>query len=174
MALARRITQMLLDELSISFSELAEGTHFRVSDLETERAPSGVAPLSEPTLALTFEGKLGRMSATLVILMPHRAVEPVLIASDPAVAGPEIDAAGAVGEALGMVQVQLRAEVGSVDLALDEVLALRAGDVVSLGSGAGDGGVTLFADNVALHRGRLGRNGRRRAVQVVEQVEEER
>lgn len=172
-ALARRIVQMLLDELSLSFGELSEGTHFDLGDLEDERAPSGVAPLSEPTLAMTLEGKLGRMSATVVILMPHRAVEPVLIASDPAVNDPAVDAAGAVGEALGQVEVQLRAEIGSVDLALDEVLALKPGDVVTLAGAAGEDGVTIFADNVALHRARLGRNGRRRAVQVVERVEDE-
>lgn len=172
LALTRRILQTLLDELSISVGELSEGLRFGLSDLETERAPSGIAPLSEPTMALTLAARLGGMSAPFMVLIPHRAIEPVLIASDPAVAEVEVDAATAVGEALGAVQVQLRAEVGSIDLPLDEVLALRAGDIVRLAEGAGAGGVTLFADQVALHRARLGRNGRRRAIQIIEPMEE--
>jgi flagellar motor switch protein FliM len=166
-ALTKRIFTTLLDELSISFNDMAE-LRFGLVDIETERAPAQLAPLSEPTLAMTFEVKLERESSTMVLLIPHRAIEPVLrtavaLDADVALAA---DAAAAVTEALGGVVVQLRAEVGAVDMRLEDVLALRPGDVLRL-DGAVEDGAVLFADDIALQRCKLGRNSRRRAVGVI-------
>ena len=172
-ALTRRIFQTLLDELSISFNDVAE-VRFGLVDIETERPPAALAPLSEPTLAMTFEVKLGRASSTMVLLIPHRAIEPILRAPAMTADAAEITAgtAAAVGGALADVVVQLRAEVGSVDMSLERVLALRPGDVLRLDGTAEEGAVTLFADAVGLHRCKLGRNGRHRAVGVLGPVEE--
>jgi len=171
-ALTKRMFQTLLDELSISFNDVAD-LSFGLVDIETERPPAQMAPLSEPTLAMTFEVKLGRASSTMVLLIPHRAIEPVLRhtpnAGDDAISA---GAAAAVSDALADVVVQLRAEVGSVDMPLERVLALRPGDVLRLDGTAEEGAVTLFADAVGLHRAKLGRNGRHRAVGVLGPVEE--
>ncbi len=172
-ALTRRIFQTLLDELSISFNDLAD-LRFGLLDIETERAPAQLAPLSEPTLAMTFEVKLGRASSTMVLLIPHRAIEPVLRVAAISDGDAELAAgtAAAVGEAMGDVIVQLRAEVGSIDMPLERVLSLRPGDVLRLDGAAEEGAVTLYADNVGLHRCKLGRNGRHRAVGVLGPMEE--
>ncbi len=171
-ALTKRILETLLDELTISFNDVAE-LSFGLVDIETERAPAQLAPLSEPTLAMTFEVKLGRTSSTMVLLIPHRAIEPVLRAPAVTAGAAEITAgtAAAVSDALGEVVVQLRAEVGSADMSLERVLALRPGDVLRLDGTAEEGAVTLYADAVALHRCKLGRNGRHRAVGVLGAVE---
>jgi flagellar motor switch protein FliM len=171
-ALTQRIFQTLLDELSISFNDFAD-LRFGLVDIETERPPAQLAPLSEPSLAMTFEVKLGRTSSTMVMLIPHRAIEPVLrapeiVAADTAMA---VGAAAAVSEAMADVVVQLRAEVGSTDMPLERVLGLRPGDVLRLDGAAEEGAVTLFADGVGLQRCKLGRNGRRRAVGVLGPVE---
>ena len=173
-ALTQRIFQTLLDELSISFNDLAE-LRFSLLDLETERAPAQLAPLSEPSLAMTFEIRLEAASSTMVMLIPHRAIEPILrTAGNTTDADAEIaaDAAAAVSDAMGDVIVRLRAEVGSVDMPLERVLALRPGDVLRLDGTAVEGSATLFADDVGLHRCKLGRNGRRRALGVLGPVEE--
>lgn len=170
-ALTKRMFQTLLDELSISYNDVAD-LRFGLVDIETERPPAQMAPLSEPTLAMTFEVKLGRASSTMVLLIPHRAIEPILRSAtghdDAIIAG----AAAAVGEAVSEVVLELRAEVGFVDLPLERVLALRPGDVLRLDGTAEEGAVTLFADAVGLHRCKLGRNGRHRAVGVLGAVEE--
>lgn len=173
-ALIKRLFQTLLDELSISFGDLAE-LQFGLLDIETERAPAQLAPLSEPSLAMTFEFKLGRQSSTMVLLIPHRAIEPVLRSSTTNQHDADLaaDAAAAVSDAMGEVVVRLRAEVGSVELSLAQVLALRAGDILRLDGAAEEGAVTLYADAVALHRAKLGRNGRRRAVGILGPAEED-
>ena len=64
------------------------------------------------------------------------------------------------------VSVDLRAEVGDTHLALDDVLALRPGDIVKLDAMAGDD-AAVFADAVPVHRARAGRSGTRRAIQIL-------
>ena len=64
------------------------------------------------------------------------------------------------------VSVDLRAEVGDTHLALDDVLALRPGDIVKLDAMAGDD-AAVYADAVPVHRARAGRSGTRRAVQIL-------
>jgi len=173
-ALISRLFQTVLDELSISFGDVAD-LQFGIVDLETERAPAQLAPLSEPTLAITFEFKLGRASSTMVLLIPHRAIEPILKVA-PATQQETDLAAGAVaavGEAMGEVVVQLRAEVGAVNMSLGRVLALRPGDILRLDGATEEGAVTLYADVVPLQRAKLGRSGRHRAVGILGPVEEE-
>ncbi len=173
-ALISRILQTLLDELSISFNDLGE-LSFKLVDLETERTPAQLAPLSEPTLAMTFEFRLAHNSSTMVLLLPHRSIEPVLRTQGAQEQDAQLaaDAAAAVMDAMGEVSVLLRAEVGSVDMSLADVLALRPGDILRLDGAAEEGAVTLYADAVALHRAKLGRNGRRRAVGVLGPAEED-
>ena len=67
-------------------------------------------------------------------------------------------AAAAVRAGLREVDVDLRAEVGETHLALDDVLALRPGDVVRLDAMAGDD-TAVYADGVPVHRARAGRSG---------------
>ena len=50
-------------------------------------------------------------------------------------------------------------------LPIEAVLALRPGDVLNLQAPA-EGGVTLYADKVPVHKARPGRSGSRRAVQI--------
>ena len=57
----------------------------------------------------------------------------------------------------------------SIELPIEQVLALQPGDVLSLAAPA-DGGVTLFTDKVPVHRAKPGRSGSRRAVQIVDKV----
>jgi flagellar motor switch protein FliM len=63
------------------------------------------------------------------------------------------------------VHVEVRADVGSVELPVSRVLDLRPGDVVELGQAVRDG-VTLVVGETPAYRASPGRNGKLRAVQV--------
>jgi flagellar motor switch protein FliM len=67
----------------------------------------------------------------------------------------------------------MRAEVGSIELAIDDVLGFKPGDLVKLGSLAADG-VVVYAEDVPIHHAQPGRSGSRRAVQIHVPGEEER
>jgi flagellar motor switch protein FliM len=127
-------------------------------------------PGSEPTLVITVEARLARRSTTLALVVPWVTVAPVAaaFASPDEAAGLTDDprAAAAVRAGLREVAVDLRAEVGDTHLPLDDVLALRPGDVVKLDAMAGDD-AAVYADAVPVHRARAGRSGTRRAIQIL-------
>jgi flagellar motor switch protein FliM len=117
---------------------------------------------------------MDRDSATIALLVPYAAIAPVadrLTARDDH-GTPEPDAQDAVRNAMGRVAMTVRAEVASVEMPIEQVLALAPGDLVRLDARA-DEGVTIFADSVPVHRGMPGRSGARRAVQITERLEGE-
>jgi flagellar motor switch protein FliM len=125
--------------------------------------------VSEPTLSLTLEARLAKSSSTVVLLVPHASVVsmlPTLGADETAGLAADSPLAVAVDAAVRHVDVVLRAEVAAVELTVEQVVGLRAGDLLRLESPA-EAGATLYADAVPVCAVRLGRSGRRRAVQVV-------
>jgi flagellar motor switch protein FliM len=172
-ALAGHIIEQLLEQLSVTWSDLAEST-LKLVDIELQPETVQLAPLSEPTLSLSMEARLDRDSSTMTLLIPYRSVEPVadLLGADAYDDhDDDPDAAGRMHQALSGVDVQLRAEVAAVQLAADEVLGLKPGDVLRFGRAA-DAGVTVFADETPVYRGKPGRAGHRRAVQVLDRLGE--
>jgi flagellar motor switch protein FliM len=170
-ALARHFYDRLLAQLSIIWTDLA-GLELAVGQLETHLETAQMVPVSEPTLALTIEARMNGVSSTLALLLPWSAIAPVAErfgSRDEASATRGDGEAESVRRAVGRVDMTVRAEVASVELPIEQVLALRPGDVLKLDAPA-DGGVTLFADKVPVQRGKPGRSGSRRAVQVVERV----
>jgi flagellar motor switch protein FliM len=166
---ASRLFTTLTDQLSAIWQELADLSLSVVSaDVRAESAH--MAMVSDPTLAMTIEVRMNRASHTLILLVPYRSIEPVAGRLRPAEGAsaeeraPET--AAAVRHALGGVEVELRAEVARAELTVESVLALKPGDVLSLGAPAADG-VALYADDVLVGRAQPGRNGHRRAVQIV-------
>jgi flagellar motor switch protein FliM len=166
-AVGRRALTSLLDPLSTTWLDLAdiglELGHTSVSPMTVQ-----IVPPSEPTLVVVIDAEVDGVRSPVRLVMPYRSVSPVLdrlefgdfgrLDSDPG-------ASVAVERALTDVDVQLRAEVGAVELPLEEVLALKVGDVVRLRRPAEEG-VTLFAGDVPVHRGNPGRNRNRRAVRI--------
>jgi flagellar motor switch protein FliM len=167
--LARRVFGALTECLSAPWFDVCGAT------LELGRIdPLGEGPpivtTDEPTLVITVEARMDRRSTTLALLVPYATIAPVVDAfsSSAQAAGVTADprASAAVREGLRSVDVVLRAEVGDARLALEDVLALRPGDVVRLDGQATDG-VTVYADGTPVHRARAGRSGTRRAVQIL-------
>lgn len=174
LTLAHRIFDTIVSQLSRTWEDLMSTTLTLVA-VESQQANVQLVPSSEPTLAITIEVLIESLSSTLTLLLPHRSIEAALehlstgYHGDVAGAPPDEQTEEAVRAALRSVAVELRAEIGSRDLTVSEVLALRPGDVVVLGP-ASDGG-TLYADSVPIHRTKPGRSGTRRAVEIVDRIE---
>ena len=172
-ALVQRVFSTLLEQLSVTWGELA-GVSMSLLGLESQIANINLAPPSEPTLMLTVEVKLDRTSSTISLVLPYRSVEPVLPQLSAGQYGEaEVDGAAqrAVRTSLAAVDVEIRAEVASRQMPVDEMLALRPGDILRFRVPAADG-VTLCAGHVPAHRAQPGRNGNWRAVQVIGRMEE--
>jgi flagellar motor switch protein FliM len=169
-ALARHFMNRMLAQLSIIWSDITEN-ELSVAGLEMHDDTAQTAPVSEPTLALTMEARMDRESATLTLLLPYSAIEPVVhrFSSREDGGGADAHQAEAVRTAIGRVEMIVRAEVAAIDLPIERVLALQPGDVLRLDARAEEG-VTLYADSVPVQRGVPGRSGARRAVQVTHGV----
>jgi flagellar motor switch protein FliM len=167
-ALVSRIFKTVLEQLSVTWAELADVT-MELLGIESQLANVNLAPPSEPTLMLNMEVQLDKTSSTIALVIPHRAVEAVLPRLSASQYGDSVVEPGsseAMKAGLAAVSVEIRAEVAATELTLDQVLALQPGHVLRFGVPAANG-VRLFAGKVPAHRAQPGRNGNYRAVQVI-------
>src|SRR3954452_5009602 len=167
MVMTKRIFRLFVEQLSLVWREFA-GVDLELTDIEPEPGSAQIATLSEPTLIGTIEIRMNRGSFTLSVLLPWSAIEHAsgrLSGGDHDGRSSDPRDAAAMTAALGAVPVDLRAEIGAVEITATELLGLKAGDVVRFGS-AKDG-VTLYADGIPLKKARPGRDGSRRAIQVL-------
>ncbi len=165
--LTQRLIESMIHQLSMVWHDLA-GVTLSLVEIETFNDASQIAAVSEPTLVVVIESRINKHSASMALLIPWLAIDPVADRlSGKESDEPESDLLGAaeIGRAVAGVPVTLRAEVAAIELPIDEILALRPGSVIKLGASA-EHGVTLFAENVKLARAQAGANGPRRAVQV--------
>jgi flagellar motor switch protein FliM len=170
LALARHFFDRMLAQLSVIWTDMVQ-LELNVSGLEMHLETAQMVSVSEPTLTFTMEARFNGVSSTIVLLLPWSAIAPVasrFAARDDAPDRGE-EEIRRVRRAVGGVEMTVRAEVASVEMPIEQVLALQAGDVLRLEAPA-EAGVTLFADKVPVHRAKPGRSGSRRAVQVTERV----
>lgn len=172
-ALSRHFLERMLGQLSVIWNDIAE-VELSLSAVDMHLETAQAAPVSEPTLALTMEARLGGSSSTMSLLIPHFAIASVAhrfsTREDDHAAGDDDGHHDRLRRAVGRVDMTVRAEVAAVELPLERVLALRPGDVLSLEAPA-SAGVTLYADQTPVLVGKPGRSGSRRAVQVVGNLE---
>ena len=106
------------------------------------------------------------------LLIPWSAVGPVaeeILGSGPRLQDTDSREARAMRRGLAGAHVCLRAEVGSLEMPVERVLALTPGTLLALQDRAEEG-VRLFAEGVPLGRGRPGLRGARRAVKLTEAI----
>jgi flagellar motor switch protein FliM len=128
-----------------------------------------LVPPSEPVLLLQLEARLDGLISPLVLCIPYRSVESIAdkLEQRHYDGHAHVDPAfgGKVQAAVSGVDVELRAEVGSVDIMVSDVLQIQVGDVIRLRRPA-DKGVVLYAADVPTYVATPGRNGNSRAVQI--------
>jgi flagellar motor switch protein FliM len=169
-ALGRHFLERLLAQLTLIWTDVA-GLSLNLETVDQHMETAQMVSVSEPTLSLMIEARLGGISATLALLIPWTAIAPVAdqFAAREDAAVRSDDDETSVRKAVGNVEMTVRAEVAAVTMPIEAVLALKEGDLLRLNAPAA-GGVTIFADKVPVHNGRPGRSGSRRAVQVTGKV----
>jgi flagellar motor switch protein FliM len=169
-AMARHFFDRMLTQLSVIWTDMV-GLELSVAQVEMHLETVQMVSVSEPTLTFTMEARIAGHSSTIALLLPWSAIAPVAERFGSRDDAPDRgeEEVRRVRRAVGGVDVTVRAEVASVDLPIEQVLALQPGDVLRLDAPA-EAGVTLFADKVPVHRAKPGRSGTRRAVQIIERV----
>jgi flagellar motor switch protein FliM len=165
--LTRRLVESLTNQLSLVWQDLG-GVTLVPGEIEVHHDGSQVASVSEPTYVVVIEARMNKQSSTIELLIPWVAIEPVagrIAGRERTRRDDDPDNEPAIERALAAAPVTLRAEVASIELAVQDILALRPGSTVNFGVPA-EHGVSVFAENVRLARAQAGSHGRRRAVQV--------
>jgi flagellar motor switch protein FliM len=174
LVVVKRALRSFVDLLSATWVDLAE-VSFSIGSTSTSPIAVQIVPPSEPTLLLNISAAIDGQTSVVTLLLPHRSVERILPLLEQAHYGPAVvDGAGQaeLRRNMGRVHVELRAEVGSVEMSVADALALNAGDVIELQRPAAEG-VTIFVGDIPTYRASPGRNGKLRAVQVRAPWEEE-
>jgi flagellar motor switch protein FliM len=164
-ALSTLLFEHLVSQLGPVWEDLC-GISFDIDRLDPTSETSHLTSVSEPTLVVTMEARLHRRSSAFVLLVPHVAVAAVadaLAGASDRDRGDETDPDA--DAAVRAVEVVARAEVARVRVTLDDVLALRPGDLVRLESPT-SAGVELCVEDTAVFRCRPGRLDARRAVLI--------
>ncbi len=168
-ALAAGVLDTVAGGVAEAWRELG-GAALRRGELDLEGDAGVAVAAGEPTLKLELRTSIDGCDSSLSLLLPWPAAETV--ASGPAELLP-----GASGPAPGLrdhvaaARVLLRAEVGSVQMAISQLLAVAPGTVVTLSEPAAEG-VRLFAEELSIGRGRPGRSGPHKALKI-EHADEE-
>ncbi len=166
-ALARSLFDGIVAELSATWGELG-GPQLTRGEVDLEADAGVFAPVGEPTFAVTLTSRIDGQPGTMSLLIPWAAVEPVAESirggAGPPLAG-DVRDPDALRRGLARAQVLLRAEVGSAQMPIEQMLKLVPGTLAEL-QGRAEEGVWLFAEGVLLGRGQPGRSGTRRAIKL--------
>ena len=173
LALARRLFDGLLTQLTVVWRDLA-GVELALVGVDSQLETAQVAPVSEPTLALTMRARMQGTELALSLLVPHRAIAPV----EARILGRHAEGAEApdpadrqhLREALAGVEVPLRAQIAGPQTPASQVLELQPGAILGLDARVADG-LGLCVEGIRVLAAKPGRSGSRRAVQVLEALE---
>jgi flagellar motor switch protein FliM len=168
-AVARRAVASLVESLSSTWMDLAQ-VSLSMAGTSTNPTQVQLVPSSEPTLILNISVMVDGVASVITLLLPHRSVEEIMHHFEQgAMYGPPTDADARNRElmrnAVGEVDVEVRAEAGAVKMPLADVLAMKPGDTIRLRRPV-ERGVTLCVGDVQAYDASPGRNGNLRAVQV--------
>lgn len=167
MALVQRVLNEFTSAMTMTWQDLAE-VEFELANMENADDAEQAMPASEPTLSIALEARLGSLSSTIVLLLPHVAVQPALAeyaARTAAEVRADPETKAMLHRRIGEATVNVRAELGAAVMGLHEVLALKPGDSIRL-AGPPPGATDLVVDDITVHRARAGRHGSKRAVQI--------
>lgn len=139
-AIEAGLIRRLIDEIVPAIAEAwTHLTAFPLEALETALSPAllRVAAPSEVAAVLTFEVRFGGHAATLAVTYPHAALEPMLPRLSATAWYAQSDRDGEIGasrphieETLDRVEISLVAVLGGVDLPVEALADLKAGDVI--------------------------------------------
>ncbi len=164
--LAEGVLDTVVRELAVAWSELG-GPALRRGELDLEGdAGIAVAP-GEPALSVALKTSIDGCESAMWLLVPWSAAAPLAAGDSHApVGGREPPEAAGLRRRVAAAKVLLRAEVGSRQMGIEQMLAIEPGAVVELGERAEDG-VRLFAEEVSVGLGRPGRSGTRKALKLL-------
>ncbi len=151
----------------------------RLGQIETNPQFAQIVPPSEMVVLVTLETKVGDEEGMMNFCIPYITIEPIISKLSSQFWFSSVRRSsttqylGVLKEKLSTVDMDVVAEIGTIDLPVRDVLALRAGDVVRLSNVRVGDPLTLSVGNKKKFYCQPGVIGKRMAVQIIDKIVQE-
>ena len=151
----------------------------RLGQIETNPQFAQIVPPSEMVVLVTLETKVGEEEGMMNFCIPYITIEPIISKLSSQFWFSSVRRSSTtqylnvLKEKLSTVDMDVVAEIGTIDLPVRDVLALRAGDVVRLSNVRVGDPLTLSVGNKKKFLCQPGVIGKRMAVQIIDKIVQE-
>lgn len=149
----------------------------RLGQIETNPQFAQIVPPSEMVVLITFETKVGEEEGMMNFCIPYLTIEPIVSKLSSQFWFSSVRRSsttqylGTLKEKLSSVDMDIVAEVGSINVSIKDVLALRMGDIVQLSSTKVGEPLTVSVGNKKKFYCQPGVVGKKMAVQITGKLE---
>ncbi|MBR7063923.1 MAG: flagellar motor switch protein FliM [Treponema sp.] len=150
----------------------------RLGQIETNPQFAQIVPPSEMVVLVTLEMKVGEEEGMMNFCIPYLTIEPIISKLSSQFWFSSVRRSsttqylGVLKEKLSLVEMDVVAEVGSIDLPIREVLSLRVGDVIRLSNIRVGDPLGLTVGNKKKFFCQPGVVGKKMAVQITGKIED--
>jgi flagellar motor switch protein FliM len=150
----------------------------RLGQIETNPQFAQIVPPTEMVVLVTLETKVGDVEGMMNFCIPYLTIEPIISKLSAQYwyssvrRGATTENLNVLKERLSTIEVVIKAEIGSIDLNVRDVLSLRRGDVIRLYNCRVGDPMILSVGNQRKFYCRPGVVGNKLAVQVIKQIED--
>lgn len=150
----------------------------RLQQIETNPQFAQIVPPNEMVILVTLEIKIGEEAGMMNICIPYITIEPIVSKLSSQFWFSSVRRSsttqylGTLKEKLADVEMELVADIGSINVPIRDVLALRIGDVVRLDSIRVGEPLTLSVGSKKKFYCQPGVVGKKMAVQIIGKIEE--
>ena len=150
----------------------------RLGQIETNPQFAQIVPPTEMVVLITLETKVGDEEGMMNFCIPYLTIEPIISKLSSQFWFSSVRSSsttqylGTLTEKLSSVDMETVAEIGSINLPVREVLALRIGDIIRLSNTKVGDPLTLSVGNKKKFYCQPGVVGKKMAVQVTGKIED--
>ncbi|MBD5407963.1 MAG: flagellar motor switch protein FliM [Treponema sp.] len=150
----------------------------RLGQIETNPQFAQIVPPSEMVVLITLEAKVGDEEGMMNFCIPYLTIEPIVSKLSSQFWFSSVRRSsttqylGTLKEKLASVDMEVVAEVGSINLSVRDVLSLRTGDIVRLSNTRVGDALALSVGNKKKFYCQPGVVGKKMAVQVTGKIED--
>ena len=151
----------------------------RLQQIETNPQFAQIVPPSEMVILVTLEIKIGEEAGMMNICIPYITIEPIVSKLSSSFWFSSVRRSsttqylGTLKEKLADVEMELVADIGSINVPIRDVLSLRTGDVIRLNTIKVGEPLTLSVGSKKKFYCQPGVVGKKVAVQIIEKIEEQ-
>jgi flagellar motor switch protein FliM len=150
----------------------------RLGDIETNPQFAQIVPPNDMVVLVTIETKVGTVEGMMNFCIPYITIEPIISKLSAQYwyssirKGTTSENLNIIKERLDTIDVVVRAELGNVDITMEELVKLAPGDIIRLPNSKINSEMVVKIGDRAKFTCRPGVVGSRMAVQVIDKIED--